>query len=430
MPRPGWARELAPSRELDGVREEVPHDLLEPIGVPEHRPGGGVEAGRKTEALRVEGGVHRVDRRADDRGEVDGARLHPETSGHDARDVEEVLDHPGLGAGVALDDLQRVIAPRLVEAAAPEELDPAHDGVQRRAELVGERGHELVLAPGRGLRVPPGRPLTLEGDGQLLLDPAPGGDVAEHEHGPGQGARPRPDGRCAVVDRDRAPVPGQQHRVVCETGDPALPEDARHRALDGEPGALVDDAEHGVERAIARLGLRPSGEALGNRVHRADPPGLVGGDHGVSDAGERRPEPRLGARGDGGDGLGSRPRGPLALAPSRGHVEERHGDPDQEQRHAEPRHVQPAHRPGLAVLLGGAHRIEPVLVRPHVRGQLPDLVHQILAAVGRDHVRRGVETSVGAGADGLVELGDLPVDRGLELPEPRLVRRVPLDETA
>ncbi len=151
----------AARRELDGVRQEVPDDLLQAIGVAGDRPGVGIQMSDELEALGVDRGPYRVQRRGDHGGEVDRTRLDPELPGHDPGHVQEVLDHPGLGTGVPLDHLEGVGPRRLVERSGPEQVDPAEDRVERGAELVRERGDELVLAPGGGLDLAPGGLLAL-----------------------------------------------------------------------------------------------------------------------------------------------------------------------------------------------------------------------------------------------------------------------------
>ena len=44
----------------------------------------------------------------------------------------------------------------LVEPAPAQQVGPAHDGGQGRAQLVGQRGQELVLDPAGRLRLLPG----------------------------------------------------------------------------------------------------------------------------------------------------------------------------------------------------------------------------------------------------------------------------------
>ncbi len=88
-----------------------------------------------------------VERGLRDGGHVDGAHLDLELSGDDPGDVEQILDELRLRGGVALDGLQGAAARGLVELAHAEQARPAQDGVERGAQLVRERGQELVLDP-------------------------------------------------------------------------------------------------------------------------------------------------------------------------------------------------------------------------------------------------------------------------------------------
>ncbi len=218
--------------------------------------------------------------------------------------------------------------------------------------------------------------------------------------------------------------------MIGETHDLSLAEDPGHGVFHGQPRGLVDDAEHRIERPVTRLGLGPAGQALGDRVHRADAPGLVGRDHGVADADERGPEPRLRARRDGGDRFRGRARRLLALPLSRRPVKQCHRDADDEQGRPESADVHAEERPALALLPLGAGGVEPILIADHLRRELPDVVHQTLATVGGYHAGGDVEPEVRARADRRVELGHLLGDRGLEALEAGLLSRILLGEPA
>ena len=103
-------------RELDGVREQVPHDLLQAAGIAGDRSGqpdrGCAPAGcpwRRRPA-------HRLDRRLDDRERVERLHVEPELARDDAAHVEQIVDELRLDARVALDGLEA--GPQLVGAAA------------------------------------------------------------------------------------------------------------------------------------------------------------------------------------------------------------------------------------------------------------------------------------------------------------------------
>ena len=66
-------------------------------------------------------------------------------AGGDAAHVEQVFDELRLHARVALDRLEPLLQIRSSLRAAPQDLRPAEDRVERRPQLVRQRGEELVL---------------------------------------------------------------------------------------------------------------------------------------------------------------------------------------------------------------------------------------------------------------------------------------------
>ncbi len=168
----------AAGRELDGVRDQVPYDLLQPIGVAgdPRRPG---QRGLEPDLLGRGGRAQRVERLFDDRAQLDGPDLEPQLAHHDARDVEHVPHDLRLGLRVAVDDVDGARPLTFVELARLQEVGPAHDRVERRAQLVRERGQELVLGPVGRLRVAPRRPLALQEELPFLLDPDALDELAE-----------------------------------------------------------------------------------------------------------------------------------------------------------------------------------------------------------------------------------------------------------
>ena len=161
-------------RELDGVGQEIPDHLLQAIGVARHRPGPRVERGDQGQILARGGGAHGLDRRLHHRDRVHDPDFEAQLAADDPRDVEQVLDQLALSARVPLDGLERARGRRGVEARGTQGHRPAQHGVERRAQLVGERGEELVLhAVGRlGLLARPvlagQQPHVANGDGRVI----------------------------------------------------------------------------------------------------------------------------------------------------------------------------------------------------------------------------------------------------------------------
>jgi len=130
--------------ELHGVREEVPDHLLEARGVSDHVARAGIQDRRDAYVLRVRRGAHDVDRGLDHAHELHGHDVEPHLAGDDPRDVEEVLDELRLHGRVALDGLERLRPARFGDGVAAEEASPPEHRVERRAQLVGDGGEELV----------------------------------------------------------------------------------------------------------------------------------------------------------------------------------------------------------------------------------------------------------------------------------------------
>ena len=226
----------ASRRELDGVREQVPRDLLEPIGISEnHR---GLRLARQADGDLLRGGrrLHRVHRRPRHGDEVDRALSHPELALRHPRVVEELLDHPRLRVDPAIDRLQRSGGDGFVRAAGGQDVDPARDRGQRAAQLVRQRRHELVLDPIRLFRTPAGLGLERQRPLPLLR-----GEM---------GLRP-------VLDRQQDPVlsalrvvqlaRGEHHRAASHAREVVL----EHVVVDGRPVR-----QHPLQRP-AQVGAHP-----------------------------------------------------------------------------------------------------------------------------------------------------------------------------
>lgn len=95
----------------------------------------------------------------------------------DARHVEEVLDQARLQHGVALDHLEGSRGGGRVELLGPQYPGPPEHRGQRRAQLVRQDCHELVLGPGRRLRLGAHGPLPGQQRSSLALDALSLGDV-------------------------------------------------------------------------------------------------------------------------------------------------------------------------------------------------------------------------------------------------------------
>jgi len=134
-------------RELHGVGDEVPRDLLESFGIAgRHQPLGG-EGDLEPLSLLLRLAAHHVRRGLDDPVEVVLREVQLELPAHDPGDVEEVVDQPRLDERVPLDAVERLLHAFGRDVAGLEHAGPAHHGVQRRAQFMGDQGEELVLHP-------------------------------------------------------------------------------------------------------------------------------------------------------------------------------------------------------------------------------------------------------------------------------------------
>ena len=163
--------------ELDGVGDEVPEDLPQPLRVGVHREPQ-QRLADQAQGLGLGRGLAFGRRFRHDAAEVHDLLAQGQLLAHQAGDVEQVLDDLLLELHVALDDLQGALALARAQVARAQQPVPAQDRGHGRAQLVGHDGQELVLGPAGGLGLGAGRLLELEQAGALRLGLPPLGDVA------------------------------------------------------------------------------------------------------------------------------------------------------------------------------------------------------------------------------------------------------------
>ena len=202
---------VARVRELDGVREQVPGDLLQAARVAGDERDAARRVDSQRDPARVGGRLDRVHRRLERHREVDRQHLEPHRAADHARHVEQVFDELRLHARVAVDDVERLGLSGRVERAQLEHGDPAEDGVERRAQLVRDRRHEFVLGAAERFGRAPGGLLALERGRALALGVALGRRVAKDDDDAEERAVGGPDRGGAVADRDLAPVARDEH---------------------------------------------------------------------------------------------------------------------------------------------------------------------------------------------------------------------------
>lgn len=122
--------------ELDGIREQIPQDLLESRGIParHHRFGGQSQADGDPLGLRC--GPYGVDARADDRREIDRPHVKKQPPGNNAGDIQQIGDEPCLYLGIPLDRLECPPAVLFADGVVQQHAGPSDDRIQRGPQFV------------------------------------------------------------------------------------------------------------------------------------------------------------------------------------------------------------------------------------------------------------------------------------------------------
>jgi hypothetical protein len=119
--------------ELDGIVREVPHHLLQALGIAADTRRRRIELHAERDVLGLGGGAHRVERCLHQLRQIQPANLQMQLAGDDARAVQNVFDQPDLSGGVALDGLDRAQVGARIELAGAQQPRPTQDGVERCA---------------------------------------------------------------------------------------------------------------------------------------------------------------------------------------------------------------------------------------------------------------------------------------------------------
>ena len=115
----------AARRELDRVRQQVPHRLLQPLAIAVDARRAVLDDGLDAQALHLRGRLDREHRRRHHAAEVDELDVEAQLARDDPRQVEQVLDQAGLRRGVADDGVDGVRRPRRIGDAGLEDLRPS-----------------------------------------------------------------------------------------------------------------------------------------------------------------------------------------------------------------------------------------------------------------------------------------------------------------
>jgi hypothetical protein len=149
-------------RELQGVGQQVPDDLLETAGIREQRWRTPVKRFRDRDLLRFNLWLNRVEGRITDLRQVNLLPLELELARDDPRDIEQIVDQLQLKVRVTLDDREGVREPLPIDRSGAQNSQPSQDCVQWGAELMGQRREELVFGQVRSLGFGPRLLFTLQ----------------------------------------------------------------------------------------------------------------------------------------------------------------------------------------------------------------------------------------------------------------------------
>ena len=146
---PGPGRPLGVN--FTAFEQQVPDDLLQPLGIARNRAGIRIEHGLEPDALRVGRGPHRLDRVLDDAAAAS-------TGCTSSRSLPEMMRETSSTSStiwvsdvrVARHGLERPASLLAGQQAGLQHPRLADDRVQRRPQLVRQRGQELVLQPAGG----------------------------------------------------------------------------------------------------------------------------------------------------------------------------------------------------------------------------------------------------------------------------------------
>ena len=134
-------------RELHRIGQQVPHDLLQAIGIAGHGTHTRIDDGLQAHALRVRGRLDGSDGVVHDQRQFHGLHVQPDLPRDDPGDIEDVFDDLRQPRRVPFECFEA--ADRLLarENAAAQKPRVSDNRIERRPQLVREHGEKLVLDP-------------------------------------------------------------------------------------------------------------------------------------------------------------------------------------------------------------------------------------------------------------------------------------------
>jgi hypothetical protein len=172
-------------REFHRVGDEIPHHLLQAVGIAVDESARRLDQRGEPQLLGLRRRAHRLHDVADDIAHIERPDAQPHPPAHHVGEVQQILHETRLRGDVPEDDLDRAMRLLLGEAAVLQQPGPAQHRVQRIAQLVRERGEKLVTgaighldaaACGVGGAA---ETLAFDGEGGLL-----GGELGHAQVGP------------------------------------------------------------------------------------------------------------------------------------------------------------------------------------------------------------------------------------------------------
>jgi hypothetical protein len=159
----------AVGREPDRVGQQVPEDLTEPRRITRDHAHRHAEVGLDGQPLALGHGPHGFDGAPHDGAEVHGLEVEPHAAQRDTREIEQGVDLARLEQRGMIEAVERPRDHAGLSRLLAQHLRPQANGVERVAQLVGKRPHQLVVEPVRPLRGDASEALPLQ-----LLTEKPG----------------------------------------------------------------------------------------------------------------------------------------------------------------------------------------------------------------------------------------------------------------
>ena len=257
------------SAKLQRVRQEIHDHLLDPSAIPESdhgvsaRPALDPEIERRTFALGlftsvVGDGLH-------DRRQVHGFRLQPQSSGDDARDVQQLLDEMVQSLALSMKRSEALLDPFLLpllhELADPflQRVQMQLERRQWRFQLVRRDRDELLPRCNRGTRLLE-EPRVVEGHGAAAREVLSDDEIGLPVVAAGARADERDDAECLAVrhetDGDRRTGGGRLHQVevLLVVSDASQPFSVEIGKKHGRP------AQQHLRRRMLQIAVRRRGE--------------------------------------------------------------------------------------------------------------------------------------------------------------------------